>query len=249
MRLASTVLALAGCTGGNTETFKRQGRIQIEQGTIDGMSFATAGALFTDALVWGEPLASDGPCTLYSPAPSNQFSAGQIDITGANQPITLAPQGTDPSVFYAPVAQPTFPTFAAGNSLSAKATGASGPLDLQGFDLGLTAPAPVTGFIAPSMVSRSGTTVTWDAGSNPRNWILVDIEADVQVTVLQIVCDTDDSGMFTLPASTLALIPQGASAALLVVSHVRVTSRIVSDTRVELDVVETAGSSVLPVAP
>ena len=248
MRILVACVALAACTGSGSLKYDREGRVLVAQSTFGGSTGWTASAVFTAGSLWGPEVAKDGPCSSYMGSPSDTSSAGAITITGTDSPITLTPSGAAPNAVYAPVALQSGQIFQADAMITAQAAGSQGATDVAMFTLITTGPTPVAGFSPTTTISRSGFTATWTRGDGPHVWVL--LLGDPQTgTGPFILCDADDSGSFTIPASTLALIPANTTAVTLAVGRVDDSSRVLSDTRVELDVVTFTGAGPLALGP
>jgi hypothetical protein len=133
-----------------------------------------------------------------------QVSAGAITITGAMQPITLAPMANN--------VYPTFTVMAAlfrgGESLTVAAAGAEVPAFSH--SLVVPAKATITSPVEPSTfltVDRSRDfAVAWTGGGGGQLQVALDGPGASQ----RLVCRFEASaGSGTIPASALALVPAG----------------------------------------
>jgi hypothetical protein len=159
-----------------------------------------AEAVFAEGPPLGTVAGTDGPCTAYSDTPEAGYSAGAITVTGTAMPMMLTPTNTPPFVRYTLSTTPPLDLFAPGASISVQAAGDHVPQ----FSTTLVAPAPLMGFTPPATISRStGYTVHWTAGAGPGMWVGL-IGAPSSTIV---ICRVPDTGSFTIPPSTLALIP------------------------------------------
>lgn len=249
MRIVLALLTFAACTSSGSLKYDREGRVMVAQSTLGASTNASASAVFTADSVWGTEVAADGTCVSYMGSGSDTSSAGAITITGTDAPITLTPSGTAPAVTYQNVAMQNGAFFQAGAAITAQAAGSQGTTDVAAFALTTTAPDPVTGFSPPGTISRSGLDATWTRGDGSNVWVLL-FGFDPQTgSGTEIICDATDVGSFTIPASTFALLPAGDTQAIVGVARVHDSSRVLSDTRVELDVVTLAGAGPLTLGP
>jgi hypothetical protein len=224
----------------------RQGFVTIAQGTDNMGTTSSASASITSDSPFGTMTGSNGPCIEYTPTTNqSRYSAGVIDITGANVAITLTPSGTAPMVRYtgspAPLPKPLFATNA---SIAFHAAG--GP-DLVSFSATVSGPAPITGFTPPTMLSRAGYTATWTAGSGPGVWIIVaGITGSSGATLL---CKVPDTGSYAIPAASFALLPSSATMGLILVARVAETSATTVQGPILIAVAATYASGVIPLNP
>jgi hypothetical protein len=206
------------------------GLIEIGQGTNNGTAASEATASISSTSVFGPVAGTDGPCTLYTDAQNQPgFSAGAITVTGTASTITLDPTGTAPSVQYSPSSAVPKPVFTAGATLTFTAAG--GP-DVGAFTASVTAPAALAGYTPPTTVSRAGYTATWTAGAGPSIWVIfaaIDTSAGSGTSVL---CRVDDTGSFTVPATTFAMIPSNQTAGFVGVGRVSPMTKAVGSTMV-----------------
>lgn len=219
------------------------------QSTLGGSTNASASAVFTSGSVWGTEVAADGTCVSFMGSASDTSSAGTITITGTPSPITLTPSGTAPNVTYQNAGSQNTAPLQAGTAIAAQATGSQGPTDVAAFALTTTAPDAVVGFAPPGSVSRAGFTASWTRGDGSNMWVLL-FGFDPQLgSGTDIICDAADVGSFTIPASTFALLPASDTQAIVGVARVHDSSRVLSDTRVELDVVTVSLAGPLTLGP
>jgi len=249
MRTLFVLLAVAACTNSGSLKFDREGRVLISNSMLGGSPSAGASAVFTGGSVWGTVIAADGSCIAYMGSASDTSSAGAIMITGTESPITLMPTGTAPDVMYQSVGMQNGTFFQAGAAITAQAAGAQGATDVAAFTLTTTAPAAVTGFSPPGTISRSGFTTTWTQGDGSHMWILV-FGFDPQAgSAVEVICDANDLGSFTVPATTFTLLPVADTQVIVGVARVHDSSRVLSDTRVELDVLTVSLAGPLTLGP
>jgi hypothetical protein len=163
--------------------------------------------------VFGAPVGVDGPCTVTTNPAQRGLSAGAIAVTGTTPAVTITPSGTAPDVTYhaAPAT-----VFTAGASLSVAAAG--GP-DFPPFNATVTAPTTLAGFVVPTTLSRTGYTAHWTAGTE-HVWVIMVATTSQATDLTYVVCKVDDTGTFTIPASTFALIPAGDTKAAVGVGRV-----------------------------
>jgi hypothetical protein len=179
------------------------GLVEIAQGIASGSADSGATAGFGPT-VFGPVVGTDGPCTVYSDAQNPpRFSAGTITITGTASTITLDPHGTAPSVSYSSGPPVPDPAFTAGATLTFTAAG--GP-DVGAFTATTTAPETLAGYTPPTTISRAGYTATWTAGT-ATIWVIMALVNPSSGDGNVVVCAVDDTGSFTIPASTFAMIP------------------------------------------
>jgi hypothetical protein len=203
-------------------------RIEVAQGTGDGSANADATAVFS-ATEFGPVVGTDGPCTVYGFAPNPAaFSAGAITITGTASTITLDPNGTAPDVSYSSAAPVPNPAFTAGATITFTAAG--GP-DVGAFTASTTAPETLAGYTPPTTVSRSGYTATWTA-STATIWVIMALFNPSSGDGNFVLCRVGDTGSFTIPASTFALIPSTSSNGIVGLGRVSPTSITVGSTMV-----------------
>lgn len=240
------VVVVIGATacGTSSPSYKRVGQIVLSQnGTSSGAS-----AIFTeDDSAFGTVMGTAGSCTAYSGNAMNTFSAGTIQVTGTSSPVTFTPSGVAPDVMYQVGSLPD-QLLAPGATVTATAAGSSAMADLPGFSLSTAAPQPISGTTFPSTLSRSGSSVSWTPLPGARIWVLVagfdPNSGSVGTTVL---CDVIDTGSLALTPSTVSLIPATDTQALMVIARVSDSSKVVTDTRVELDAVSVAFAGPVPI--
>ena len=112
------------------------------------------------------------------------------------------------------------PAFTAGATVTFTAAG--GP-DVGAFTASVTAPATLAGYTPPTTMSRAGYTATWTAGSGPGIWVIL-AAIDGSAGGDGVVCRVDDTGSFTVPASTFAMIPSTATTGFVGVGRVAPTT-------------------------
>jgi hypothetical protein len=187
------------------------GRVEVSQGTDNGSASSGVSVSFsTDK--WGPMVGTDGLCNVVNAAGTEPaFSAGTVTITGTSSPIQATPSGTAPNVRYAAVGTVPKPAFNAGATITISGNG--GP-DVGAFSGSVTAPAAIAGFTTPTSVSRAGYTATWTAGSGPTMWVIVaGFDASGHGAIA--ICVVSDTGSFTVPASTFAMMPSAANMAFV----------------------------------
>ena len=214
-----------------------EGRVAIEHMHGGAGAAANVRASFSDSSTHGKLVASDGPCALYADSPVVGLSAGTITITGTTQPITLHPDGTNGHVHYEHASDLPEPPFVEGATLAVAAGGA----DVPAFTASVIAPAELRGVTGPVAVSRAGTTVTWTAGAGPRIRIVLAALSVRAGKGLVVMCRVQDTGSFTIPASTFALIPFAFDQAIVTIDRFAETVQMAGNTRVVVE----AGSVVL----
>lgn len=178
-----------------------EGLIELTQGKSNGSNDSGADASYAD-IAFGPVTGTDGPCTVYSgmgtPA---TFDGGQLVITGGAQTITMNPSGTAPDVSYDTTAAVPKPAFTAGATITFTSDG--GP-DVPSWTTSVTAPATLAGYTPPTTMSRAGYTANWTAGSSPLVWVIF---AGFGTTTAHIgICRVTDTGSFTIPSTTFALL-------------------------------------------
>jgi hypothetical protein len=197
------------------------GSIEVAQGQNAGSASADATATF-GTTVYGMSVGTDGPCTLYNLTKHDGFSAGNVTVTGTVSTITLQPQGTAPTVNYSSTAAVPKPAFTAGATITFTAAG--GP-DVPAFTGSVTAPAAIAGYTPPATtVSRSGYTATWTAGAGPSIWVILGAIDTTAGGGIAGICRVTDTGSFTIPASTFAMIPANMTTAFVGVGRVSPTT-------------------------
>jgi hypothetical protein len=219
----------------------REGRIIVFDAVGDP-SRSSVAAIFSDGPAWGTPERTEGPCTLFRPGPTTGRSAGAITITGTVVPIALQEAHADQGVRYERTGAASGRAFAGGATL---AVAAAGGADVPAFSASLSAPGELVGYVPPKALSRAGYTATWAAGSGGEIMIMISA-ADPQTRDGRFVrCQVPDTGSFTVPASTLAMIPESHAQAKVVVARVAERTLMAGDTRVTIDVGSVVTSDVL----
>jgi hypothetical protein len=192
------------------------GRVEVSQGMSDGSASSGFTAGFTTD-EFGPNAATDGPCKIFPTTGTEaSFSGGTISVTGTASAITAAPSGTAPSVHYAVTGSVPKPAFTAGSTITI--SGGGGP-DVPAFTGSVVAPAALAGYTVPTTISRAGYTATWTAGTGPTIWVIV-AGFDSVGNGAFAICVVDDTGSFTVPASTFAMFPTGANMAFVGVGRV-----------------------------
>lgn len=185
------------------------GTVEIASGIGAGSAAADATANFGAVSTFGPVVGTDGPCTIYGLAQNAPgFSAGAITITGTASPITLNPSGAAPSVSYSTAGAVPKPAFTAGATLTFTAAG--GP-DVGAFTASVTAPATLAGYTPPTTLSRAGYTATWTAATGPTMWVILLAVDGSSGDGDGVICRVDDTGSFTVPATTFAMLPASAT--------------------------------------
>lgn len=215
----------------------RQGQVAIAKGTGPSGPLTSVSATFVEGSIYGMTVATDGPCTLYQAAPSSQFSAGVITVTGTTTAFTLTPSGGHYTV------APTPPTnlFTDGATITVHADGAA---EFPTFSGTVTAPTAIAGFTPPSTISRAGYTATWTAGAGPKIWVLlVGVHGSASDGI---ICRVNDTGSFALPASTFALLPAIDTSGAIAIARVSENVLITPDVSL---VAVTEALSLVTIAP
>src|SRR5262249_46487517 len=104
--------------------------------------------------------------------------------------------------------------YSPGATISVTAAGG----DFPAFSGTVTGPGTLAGYTVPTTISRAGYTATWTAGSGPKIWVFVIGLASTTTT--DIICRGDDTGTFTIPPSTFALLPAAADQGVAAVARV-----------------------------
>jgi hypothetical protein len=211
------------------------GFVELTQGTGNGSATASADASFGPTAFFGPIIGTDGPCSIYALDQNPQrFSAGTITITGGASTVNLDPSGTAPSISYAARAAVPKPAYTAGATLTFTAAGAA---DVGAFTASVTAPATLAGYTTPTTISRSGYTATWTAGSGPGIWVILAAADTSSGTGNGVICRVSDNGSFTVPSTTFAMIPAGATAGFVGVARVADMTKAVGATMVTVQAV------------
>lgn len=211
------------------------GMIEVTQGTGNGSATASADASFGVTTLFGPEVGTDGPCTIYGLTQNPVgYSAGAITITGTASTITLDATGAAPNVSYQPAAAVPKPAFTAGATITFTAAG--GP-DVGAFTATATAPETLAGFTPPTTMSRAGYTATWTAGTGPTMWVIMAAFDASAGTGNGVVCRVTDTGSFTIPASTFAMVPATATTGFVGVGRVSPTTMTVGATMVTVQAV------------
>lgn len=234
-----------GLDGGSADApaVTRSGQVTLTQGYDGTQNAGQAHATFVMGPdPTGTVIGTDGPCTAYTPPATSSaaLDAGSIAITGTLSPVTLTASGSPPQ--YQPTAQVPYPVFSAGATISIAIAGGA---DFPAFQQTLTAPADVAGFTRPSSLSRAGYTATWTAGSGPSFAVLL-VGLDGSFTPTQIICQVPDSGSFTIPASTFALLPASDTMGGIAVTRVAHTTVTSSGASVAMSVTTMDGTTFIP---
>lgn len=138
------------------------------------------------------------------------------------------------------------PAFVDGTTITVEGKGGA---DVPAFTASVTAPAPLTGYTPPSSLSRSGYTATWTPVSGAEMLIIIGAVSSRAREGVIVLCRVADTGTFTVPASTLALIPSFFDQAIVVVARIAETVQIAGDIRVMIDAISSVGSGPFPLAP
>jgi hypothetical protein len=205
---------------------------------------SNAGAIFASGDVFGSPVGVDGPCSVTMSPAQRGLSAGTISITGTATALTLTPAGTAPEVDYSASPNPPTPLFTAGATISVQASG--GP-DFPAFSATVTGPAALTGFTAPTALSRAGYTATWTAGTE-KIWIIA-VATNHTAIPAYVVCRVDDTGTFAIPASTFAMIPADYTEAAVGVGRVSSMDVTTSSGQVTVAAISDITSSFITLGP
>jgi hypothetical protein len=206
------------------------GLIEVAQGTSSGSMQADATAVFGTTTVFGPVVGTDGPCTVYGFAQNPpRFSAGAITISGTASTITLNPTGAAPDVSYSTAAAVPKPAFTAGATITFTAAG--GP-DVGAFTVTTTAPETLAGYTPPTTMSRSGYTATWTAGTATTMWVIMAAFDTSSGNGNGVICRVGDTGSFTIPASTFAMIPASYTSGLVGVGRISPATMMVGSTMV-----------------
>ncbi|MEO8846168.1 MAG: hypothetical protein ABI591_04820 [Kofleriaceae bacterium] len=216
------------------------GQVAIAMGTGPMGSLTNVSATFTDGMIYGIPVATEGACTLFGPNTAmDRFSAGSIAVTGTNTAITLTPSGTP--LKYTPAPTPPTDLYTAGATISVVAAGSEVPA----FSATVTAPAALAGYTVPTVLSRAGYTPTWTAVAGSKIFIiLLGMHGSTSDTIL---CRIDDTGTFTVPASTFALLPATDTTGAVAIA--RVAEHLVTTPDVSVVVVSELASGLIPINP
>ena len=239
--ILSIVVAAAGCGTGNGGP-ARAAQIVVEQGGAGSQASAVFGGN-----VFGNPIASAGACTaLLGSSGGSTFQAGELDFTGTILPFSLQPEGNDPRVTYLQGTTLPQPVFTAGQTITVTAAGGSGPDDLPPFVETVVGPDPVAGHVPPAMLSRSGATVTWTAGTSTKMWVMMVALDGMQQRI--VICITDDTGSFDIPPPAFTLLPQ-TTTVILGLARVDGTLETVRDAEVQLAAMELLFDNPIPLGP
>ncbi|MDF1563289.1 MAG: hypothetical protein P1V51_09605 [Deltaproteobacteria bacterium] len=146
------------------------------------------------------------------------FDAGQIVVGGlAGSAVTLNPVAVSGGVEYQPAGSVPRPLFNEGNVITANAMG--GP-DLGAFSINLTTPqemaliSPTPGATVAQQPASSPMTITWTPGGGDLVVITL-TPADLfylsAISGTMLVCVTNDTGSFEVPAQYLAPVRDGGA--------------------------------------
>ena len=233
----------ASAQSGPAVAAEREGRVTISRGSAGGAPGSSVEAIFMDAPVSGAVISSDGPCTLRRHIASPGLSAGTISITGTAQPITLEPSAAVGGVKYV---QSQDPSFADGATLTMEATGGA---DIAAFSASVTAPNALTGYETPRTLARSGVTASWAPESGTAIMIVVGATNPRIGQSVLVVCRLADTGSYTIPASTFALIPPSFDQAIVSVARVAESVRMVGNARITVEAVSGIGAGPFTLPP
>jgi hypothetical protein len=227
-------------------SLQHEGRITVARGIDGGTPGSSADAIFADGSVWGRAIDSDGPCTLRRHVPRVSRSAGRITITGTAEPITLDESPADGGITYKHLGPVQDPAFVDGTTITVEAKGGT---DLPAFTASVTAPAALAGYAPPTSLSRTGYTATWTPAQGAQILIIIGAVNRRAKDAVLVMCRVEDTGTFTVPASTLALIPSFFDQAIVMVARVAETVQPVGDTRVLIDAISSVRSGPFELAP
>ena len=224
-----------------------EGRVTIARATNGRTPSSSADALFARSPLWGTEIASDGPCRLYVHPVIEGLSAGTIKITGTVQPITLVESRSAGGVKYKHSAPVPNPSFADGVPITVEVSGGA---DVPAFTASVNAPPTLAGYTPPTSLSRTGFTVTWTANAGTEIMIMVGALNRRRLTEgVLVMCRVPDTGAFTVPASTFALIPPAFDLAVVMVARVAETVQMVSDARIAIEAISSVGSGPFALDP
>ena len=215
------------------------GRVEVSQGTSNGSADSNLSVTFsTDQ--FGPAIGTDGPCTVIGVASEATFSAGNIAVTGTASALSSTPTGSAPSVHYATSGTVPKPAFTAGDTITFTGQGGA---DVGAFTASVTAPAAITGYTVPTSISRSGYTATWTAGAGPTMWLIA-AGFDNLGHGAYTICVVNDTGSFTIPATTFAMFPSTADMAYVGLGRVSPMTKNVGGVMVTVQATsyETSGS-------
>jgi hypothetical protein len=117
----------------------------------------------------------------------------------------------------------------------------SGGSDVAPFTASVTAPLELAAYYARTSLSRDGYNATWAANDGTRILIIV-AAIDTHKDSVLVTCHVPDTGFFTIPASTFALIPRSFDRAILAVSRVAEAVQTVGDAHIAIDAIRVVGS-------
>lgn len=247
--MRSSVLVLGVMAAGSIASARRvsagtpapiEGRVRIAHLEGSERPVTNADAVFARAPLWGTAIATDGPCTLYARPVKAGLSAGKIGISDRDRAIILDERRSSDGVTY----RHATPLFADGATIDVESSGGT---DVPAFRAAVTIPARVTGYAAPASLPRAGFTLTWDAHPGSEMSILIaGVNRRARGGVV-LVCDVSGRGAFTVPASTLALIPPAFDQALVIVTRVARTVQTAGDARVTVEAVRGVVDGPLPI--
>jgi hypothetical protein len=180
----------------------------------------------TDGPIDGPVIGVDGACTVHAKRTLLDADGGAITVTGpVTGPVTV------------PAREHAIPlpdlAVAPGVALAISAAGGA---DVPAFAASVVAPAPLAGLRADRYVPRAGYPVTWDAGSGAEVDVQLAIANAEHETAALVACRTTDTGAFTVPASTLALVPPAFTIAKVTAERVARTEQMVGATKVMFEV-------------
>jgi hypothetical protein len=200
---------------------------------MPGFQQSDAGAVFTRSSALGASAGSVGACGAWLDPAQDGVSAGNLTITDTTSPFTFGQNQIGNGIVYVQQGALGFPAFQPGETLRLDATGAG---DIPAFEMSVTGPPLVTGFMH-STTPSSDLMVTWDPIPGDPMELRVQFLDEFGASGLLLLCDAGDLGSVTVPASTLGSIPSNLSMVDVELDRVRWTSKVVAGTTVELQAV------------
>jgi hypothetical protein len=223
-------------------TIRSEGRIAVARAINGGTFASSADAEFTNSPVWGQVVATDGPCTLRLRRRTAGLSAGTITITGTASPITLVERRDAGGIRYKPTGPVPNPSYVDEAQITVESSGGS---DLPAFTGTVTAPRQLAGYSPPTSLSRTGYTATWTAVAGSKIMIVI-APVTTRREGVAVVCRVPDTGALRVPASTFSLIPQLYDRAIVIVARIAESVQILGDAQVMIDVVSSVMSGPFP---
>src|SRR5262249_42939174 len=100
-----------------------------------------------------------------------------------------------------------------------------------------------------SSLSRDGYVARWMPSTGSEIFLMLAAVNEQINDGVVVICRIRDTGTFTVPASTFALIPRSLDRAVLIVARIAETEQTVDDARITIDVLSSVNSGPLVLVP